>query len=230
MMVRITYPALSAFLLAAGLAALPARAQNQPAPGTPGAPSPSSPGANSAQSTAALPLATDPGYRLSIGDEISIDVHGEPDMSAAQRIDKQGNVRVPYANEVSLSGKTVREAESYLEKTFVTKKLLKQPLVTINVRQYSSREVTIIGAVNSPGIFHLPKEADTIEIVELVTSIGGFRPTAKANDVRVTRIGDNGKETIFSVDVEAMIYNRRNALKSFLIYPADRILVMERLF
>lgn len=229
MTVQIAYSSLPVLFLAAALAAPPVSAQNQPSSGIAGG-SPASANAASSSATNSLPLATDPGYRLSIGDEISIDVHGEPDMSAAQRIDRQGNVRVPYTDEVGLAGRTVREAESYLEQTFITKKLLRKPLVTITVRQYSSREVTIIGAVNSPGIFHLPKEADTIEIVELVTSIGGFRPTAKSNDVRVTRVGDDGRETVFSVDVEAMIYNRRNARKSFPVHPGDRILVMERLF
>jgi protein involved in polysaccharide export with SLBB domain len=188
---------------------------------------------NSGANIASAPIATDPGYRLSIGDEVTINIHGQGDMSTAQRIDKKGAVRIPYVtpNEVGLASKTVREAEGFLETLLVEKKILKKPLVSITVREYSTREVTIIGGVGSGGgIFNMPREYDSIEIVELVTRMGGFKPTAKSNAVRVTRTDDNGRETTQEVDVEAMIYGKRNALKSFLIYPGDKIIIHERLF
>jgi|GEM_PF-1340145 polysaccharide export outer membrane protein len=187
-------------------------------------------GTGAATPGAPVIMATDPGYRLSLGDEISIEIHGQPDMSAAQRIDKTGAVRMPYINEVNLANKTVREAESFIEQTLVAQKLLKKPLVNITVRDYAVHEVTISGTGLNPGIFPLPRETSSIEIVELVQRLGGFRPTAKSDSVKVIRTDDNGKETVQTVDVESMIYGKKNALKSFLIYPGDRIVVDERIF
>ena len=181
-------------------------------------------------STGALLMATDPGYRLSIGDEITISVHGEEDLSAAQRIDKKGGIRMPILNEVNLSNKTVREAESFIEQLLVEKKLLRSPLVNITVRDYAGREVTVIGAVGSPGLFRMRREADSVEILELIMSVGGLRSTAKGNDVKVIRTDDEGREIIKVVNVEAMMNGKRDALKSFLIYPGDRIIVDERLW
>ena len=177
-----------------------------------------------------LIMATDPGYRLSLGDEISIVVHGEDDMSAAQRIDKNGVVRMPLINEVTLADKTVREAESHIEGLLRDKKLLKNPLVNITVRDYTLREIVISGSGLNPGVFPLPRETASIEITELVNRLGGFRPTAKSDAVRVTHTDENGRETTETVDVEAMLAGKRNARKSFLIYPGDRIFVDERLW
>jgi protein involved in polysaccharide export with SLBB domain len=204
----------------------PARGNNTPSPTAP------QPGTNTAPNAAVAPLimATDPGYRLSLGDEITIVVHGQGDMSAAQRIDKKGNVRMPLINEVNLADKTVREAESYIEQILVEQKLLKKPLVNITVRDYSVREIVISGSGLNPGVFPLPRETASIEITELVTRLGGFRPTAKSEAVKIIRTDENGKETTQIIDVEAMIVGKRNALKSFLIYPGDRIFVDERLF
>ncbi len=199
------------------------KAGNAPAGAQPGA-------ANATGAVAPIIMATDPSYRLSLGDEISIVVHGEDDISTAQRIDKKGNVRMPLINEVNLSDKTVREAESYIEQILIEKKLLRKPLVNITVRDYSVREIVISGTGLNPGVFPLPRETASIEITELVTRLGGFRPTAKADAVKVIRTDDNGKETTQEVDVEAMLIGKRNALKSFLIYPGDRIFVDERLF
>lgn len=181
-------------------------------------------------STGSLLMATDPGYRLSIGDEITISIHGEDDMSAAQRIDKKGGIRMPILNEVNLSNKTVREAESFIEQLLVEKKLLRSPLVNITVRDYATREVTVIGAVGSPGLFRMRREADSVEILELVMSVGGLRGTAKGHDVKVIRTDDEGRETTQTVNVEAMINGKKDAKKSFLIYPGDRIIVDERMW
>ena len=177
--------------------------------------------------------ATDPGYHLSNGDEIAVIVWGEGDVSTDQRIDTKGVVRMPLIGEVNLSSKTVREAEKFLEQTFVDKKILRKPMVTISVRDYAAREVSVLGAVNSPGKYRMPKEAGNIEIIELITSLGGFKPTAKSDEVKVTRVDESGVETVSTVNVESMISGRganKNTPKSFLVYPGDRIYVPERLF
>jgi polysaccharide biosynthesis/export protein len=190
----------------------------------------SSKNSQSTAATAPLIMATDPGYRLSAGDEITISVHGEEDMSTAERIDKAGTVRIPYIKEISLADKTVREAENYIEQVLIERKLFKKPLVSITVRDYATNEVTLTGRGVRQGVFPLPKEVSSIEIVELMTRYGGFTPNAKSNDVKVYRKDESGREQVTSVDVEAMMENRKNAPKSFPIYPGDRIYVDERLF
>jgi protein involved in polysaccharide export with SLBB domain len=210
---------------------LPAQTQTKKTGNAPVAATPAPSGTTTA-ATAVAPIimATDPSYRLSLGDEISIAVHSHDDISTAQRIDKKGFVRMPLINEVNLADKTVREAEGYIEQMLVEKKILRKPLVNITVRDYSIREIVISGTGLNPGVFPLPRETASIEITELVTRLGGFRPTAKADAVKVIRTDDDGKETTQIVDVESMLTGKRNALKSFLIYPGDRIFVDERLF
>ncbi|MFT3782536.1 MAG: polysaccharide biosynthesis/export family protein [Nibricoccus sp.] len=239
------------------LAGAPTRTLAQTQPGGRNAPSsntsrPSRPGASAnltpvvppspSQSAAALATnpsvstldlpATDPGYRLSNGDEVAVIIWGEGDVSTDQRIDAKGIIRIPLVGEETLSGKTVREAEKYLENVFVDKKLLRKPMVTISVRDYAARDVSVLGAVGTPGKYRMPKEAGSIEIVELITSLGGFKLSAKSDEVKVTRVDEAGVESVFTVNVQSMITGKggRNAPKSFLVYPGDRIYVPERLF
>jgi polysaccharide export outer membrane protein len=177
--------------------------------------------------------ATDPAYQLCRGDEIAVNIYSEPDLSSAQRIDNKGIVRLPYLGEVLVAGATVRETEKNLEKLLVDKKLLRKPMVTIVVREYSSREVAVVGAVGSPGKFRMPREKSSVEIMDVILGSGGFRPTSKSDEVKVTRILDSGEEKVITVDVEAMMNPRkgdRNTPRSFLIYPGDRIFVPERLW
>lgn len=188
---------------------------------------------NNSQAPVERPLATDPSYKLALGDEVEIQVHSEPDISTAERIDQKGFVRIPYIDKVQLAKMSVREAEQHLETILFEKNILQKPLVKITVREYALREVSVLGAVNSPGKFSLPREADSIEIFDLFSRMGGFRPTAKSGEVKVTRLDGDGKEKVFIVNVERMITGRGTASgtqESFLIFPGDRIFVPERIW
>jgi Periplasmic protein involved in polysaccharide export len=176
---------------------------------------------------------TDPSYRLVPGDSVSVNVYAEPDMSAAQRLDSSGILRLPMVGEVKLGGLTVREAEMELENLYRQRELLKAPLVSLSVSTYAIREVSVLGAVRSPGNFQFPKETTSLDIVDLITRLGGFTPTAKSDAVSVIRRKPDGKEEVTTVDVERMISGRKRgdaSRRDFAVFPGDRIWVPERLF
>lgn len=176
---------------------------------------------------------TDPSYRLVTGDSVSVNVYGEPEMSTSQRLDTTGILRLPMIGEIKLSGLSVREAEKTLEKMYRDRELLKSPLVSIVVSNYALREVSVLGAVRSPGNFQFPKEATSLDIADLITRLGGFTPTAKSDAVSVIRRKPDGKEEVTTVDVERMISGRRRgdaSRREFAVFPGDRIWVPERLF
>ena len=182
-----------------------------------------------------LPAAaeTDPSYRLTVGDSVTVNVYGEPEMSASQRVDSSGKLRLPMVGEMKLAGMSVREAEEALETLYRERELLKSPLVTLAVSNYALREVSVLGAVRSPGNFQFPKETTSLDIADLITRLGGFTPTAKSDAVSVIRRKPDGREEVTTVDVERMISGRRrgdNSRRDFAVYPGDRIWVPERLF
>lgn len=176
---------------------------------------------------------TDPSYRLAPGDSVSINIYAEPEMSASQRLDVTGILRLPMIGEIKLGGLSVREAEKTLEKLYRDRELLKAPLVSISVSNYALREVSVLGAVRSPGNFQFPKETTNLDIADLITRLGGFTPTAKSDAVSVIRRKPDGREEVTTVDVERMISGRRRgdaSRREFAVYPGDRIWVPERLF
>ncbi len=214
-------------ILAAGAAGAAGRAQTA----GPAAASDASGAKGPPDATAATP--TDPSYRLTPEDYVAVAVYGEPDMSTVQRLDSTGKMRLPLIGDVKLSGRSVRAAEDYLETLYRDRELLKSPLVTINVTGFALREVSVLGAVRAPGNFQFPKETTSLDIVDLVTRLGGFTPTAKSDAVSVIRRGADGRETVTIVDVESMISGRHRASDSphgFAVFPGDRIWVPERLF
>ena len=74
-----------------------------------------------------------------------------------------------------------------------------------------------------------PPEIDKIDIVELISKVGGFTPLAKKKDVRVTRTLPNGSQIVIPVNVEAMIEGREKnkSTDQVFIYPGDLVFVDE---
>lgn len=189
--------------------------------------------AESSSAPDSAPAATDPGYRLSAGDIVQIAVYNEPDLAATQTIARSGEMRLPLIGEIILAGKSVREAERAIENTYKERKFLKAPVVNITITAYFPREVSVLGSVRSPGTVVFPRDSTTLDIVEVITRVGGFLPVSKSNAVTITRRADDGKETITTVDLEKALSGRRQPGRESAnvpIYPGDRIWVPERLF
>jgi len=189
--------------------------------------------AEPASAPAGTPATTDPSYRLIAGDTVAVSVYGEPDLSATQIIDHSGEVRLPLIGDVILAGKSVREAERTLEKTYVQRQFLRTPVVNLVVVSYFPREVSVLGAVRSPGTVVFPRDVTSLDIVEVITRVGGFLPISKSDAVTITHRTPDGKETVTTVDLENTITGRHQAGRDraeLAIYPGDRIWVPERLF
>jgi len=170
-------------------------------------------------------------YRLRTHDRISVEIFEEPYLNVAQGIDAYGNVRLPLIGELNLLNLTLRQAEQKIEKTYREELILKNPIATVKVINYSAKKVAILGAVPRPGEVDIPPEVSEMDIVELFAKVGGLLPISKGDKVRVTRTEENGKQIVFFVDVERMIEgDRRKAYEEkFYVKPGDLIYVEERL-
>jgi polysaccharide export outer membrane protein len=172
-------------------------------------------------------------YRLGKLDQIQITVFDEPDLSVAQRINGEGSVRIPLIGVVKVAGLNISRAEAKIEAAYVENEILKDPIVSIRVIEYAPKEISILGAVGSPGKLPFPTEVSSLDIVDVISKVGGFTQVARADSVRITRVGDDGREIIFTVNVESMITGRgrRSGEPARVpVYPGDVIWVPERMF
>ena len=186
-----------------------------------------------AGTAAAVVAQTDPSYKLIAGDQIAVGIYGEADLAVSQKLDSNGRVRLALVGDLVLAGKSVREAETIIERLYIDRRILKQPMVSLTVQAYAVRDISILGAVRGPGKMSFPPEKSTLDITDVVTRAGGFLPTAKSEAVKITRVDAAGRETTTELNVEAMLTRRganANTPKEYPILPGDRIWIPERLF
>ena len=155
-----------------------------------------------------------------------------PDISGkTQRLDPNGDLRLPMIGRVHAAGMTVPELEAELAKRL--KVYLQEPDVSVTVTEFRSQPVSVIGAVGTSGVRQLEGRKT---LVELLSMAGGL--TADAGPiVRVTRRLERGRIPLpeatddptggFStVDIDAKaLLDSRTPEKNITIQPYDVIAV-----
>lgn len=116
-------------------------------------------------------------YRIGPQDTLEINVFQVKDLTGPAQVDSAGNILMPLIGSVPAAGKTPRELSQYLEAE-LGRKYLKDPRVTVTVKDATSLRVTIDGAVVQPGIYPLSGPTTLLQAVAL----------AKGPDSRVANI------------------------------------------
>ena len=172
----------------------------------------------------------DSAYRLFARDVVKMVVFGESEMSIQSRISGIGTINAPLIGDIAISGLNLAEAEGKLEKAYRDAEIFIRPQITLQVVEYSKKEISILGQIGRQGKIELPVESVRINIVNAVSLAGGFTRIARADAVRVTRKAQGADdEQVFTVNVEQMIAGKSKE-PPFYIYPGDVIFVPERLF
>ncbi len=117
---------------------------------------PASPPAPGAVAATAIP-----GYKLYAGDLLHIQVFDNPDLETEILVPDSGIVSYPLIGEVrNLVGRSVEDFSRELSQRLMNG-YLRQAVVTITVKQFGRRTVTVMGSVNSANAVDLdPLRAD----------------------------------------------------------------------
>jgi protein involved in polysaccharide export with SLBB domain len=157
------------------------------------------------------------------GDVFDVRVYGEEGLTGTYRVASDGTIDYPLLGTISVQGMTPTEVTRLIAEGLVAGQFLKNPNVSVFVKEYSSKKISILGQVNKPGTFQY---VDGMSIVEAISIAGGFTPMARPNDVTVTRV-INGAEKQFLVPVEAIGQGRTS---NFVLKSGDIVFVPQRVF
>lgn len=92
-------------------------------------------------------------YVIGPGDLLRVSVYDAPDLSREVRVSAEGFIRLPLLpSRVRADGLTPDELADQLVRAFFARQLLRDPQVTVLVKEYRSRPVAVLGAVRRPGM------------------------------------------------------------------------------
>lgn len=153
------------------------------------------PAASSAQSpakavpaAAAAEAARPAGYLLGPEDVIDIEIPGRADFKVRTRIGQDGLIDLPYLHTITASNRTTRQLGEEIAKALDAGGYFSKPVVSVEIATYASRNVTVLGAVTTPGL--VPVERP-YRLSEILAKVGGARADG-ADYVQVRSL--DGKE------------------------------------
>jgi len=161
--------------------------------------------------------------RLGVGDLFEVRVFREDDLSSEFRVAPDGTIDFPLIGRVNVVGLQPSEVADRISEGLRQGKFLREPQVSVLVREYNSKRISVVGAVERPGTFPV---APGMTVVQAISQAGGFTPLASRNDVVVTRQVD-GELQRYPVAVDAVAEGRQSDI---LVVPGDIIYIRERVF
>lgn len=172
-------------------------------------------------------------YLLGPDDELEISGPELADSGADKRarIDSDGDLQVPLVGRIHVAGLTAQQAEEVLDKALST--YIREPQVALNIVEVRSQPVSILGAVNTPGVHQVQGHKT---LMEMLASAGGIRPDA-GYSVRITRqlewgciplpgakLDPSGQFSVAEVNLKE-IMEAKDPAENIQIFPHDVISV-----
>jgi polysaccharide export outer membrane protein len=122
-------------------------------------------------------------YLIGTGDKLEIAVIGHEDLDRVLEVRGDGTIGFPLIGDVPVAGKGLsqigREMTQSLGKDYII-----NPQVSVNIKEYGSQWVTVIGEVNKPGRQLLKQKT---RLLDLLAEAGGFTAYANRKQIEILR-------------------------------------------
>jgi len=190
-----------------------------------------------AQTPPSAPLPPDAGapstYSLGVDDQLMVKALDADEVTTTTpiRIDARGNITLPMVGRVHAAGLTTEQLADLLEESL--KHYLRHPDVSVYLVETRSQPVSVLGAVQSPGVHQLQGHKTLFEVLSLA---GGIRQDA-GYSIKITRrlewgripLPDakddpTGRYSIASVNIKSVM-DAQSPAENIEIKPEDVITV-----
>jgi polysaccharide export outer membrane protein len=139
-------------------------------------------------------------YRIGAKDLLEISVFGLNELNKTVRVSEGGKITLPLLGEVEVEGLTKTELEKKLSQ-LLEEKYLQSPQVTVFIKEYQSKRISVLGAVGKPGPYELIGRQT---LLQLIAEAGGL--TERAGDkIIVIRQLQDGSSTALKISIDNLI-------------------------
>jgi polysaccharide export outer membrane protein len=162
------------------------------------------------------PASTTP-LTIESGDAINVQVFNTPELSANHRVGPEGEISLPGAGAIKVTGLTPLQAGSSIEKLLRDSQIMLDPHVSVTVTEYTTEGITVLGEVRNPGTYPLLGRQS---LYSALAAAGGVTPR-EGSTITVTHRDDPEHPKTVRVDVSGSAANQQFTL----VQPGDIVLV-----
>jgi polysaccharide export outer membrane protein len=124
--------------------------------------------------TSAMSFKGDPfrDYKIGPEDLLEISVFEDEKLNKTVRVSSQGNISLPLLGILKVRGLTGNELEKEI-RDLLAEKYFQDPHVSIFIREYRNQRISVIGAVEKPGVFDVTGQKTVLEMLAMAGGLKG---------------------------------------------------------
>mgnify|MGYP000361040249 CR=1 FL=1 len=143
-----------------------------------------------------------PGYRIGPKDLLDIKVFEVPELNIERRVSDEGTINLPLIGDVPVMGLTDGELADRL-KALLESRYVQRASVSVFVKEFRSRPITVMGAVRNPGNLAF---SGRWTLLEAISAAGGLTDN-RGDMIYVLRRAENGLSDQIAIRVDDLIVN-----------------------
>jgi len=165
-------------------------------------------------------------YLIGPGDNLSIVVWRNPEVSQSVPVRPDGKITTPLVEDLQAAGKTSTQLARDIEQALA--KFIQQPVVTVIVTGFVgnfNEQIRVIGAAARPQA--LPYRRN-MSLMDVLIAVGGVTEFASGNRATIIRTVD-GKQQTIKVRLEDLVKDGDISANTFM-HPGDVLVIPESYF
>jgi polysaccharide export outer membrane protein len=161
-------------------------------------------------------ITVSPTYRIGPKDLLDIQVLEDSSLGGQARVRENGTIDLPHVGAVPVAGSTATQAARVIQEAL--ERYLQRASVRVEVLEFRSRPISILGAVHRPG--NLPFSGRWT-LLEALTEAGGLTEN-RGDTIYVLRRAENGLSDQLAIDIEDL-YLRADPTVNIPVFANDLI-------
>jgi polysaccharide export outer membrane protein len=159
-------------------------------------------------------------YKVGRQDLLEIKVFDLDELNQTVRVADDGSITVPLLGRLQVAGLTKGELETLIAR-LLEERFVRDPQVTIFVKEYESKKVAVSGAVKKPGTYEMLGEKT---LLEMISQAGGLDAEPGKQIYIFRQNNDGGEAQRLAVDLDRLVY-RAEASLNVALAPGDIVYV-----
>ena len=172
-----------------------------------------------AQSAPAPHLVTRNRYTIEAGDKIEIGFRYTPELNQSVTVQPDGYVSLQSIGDLQVSGLTIGEATDLITQRSAVH--LKDPRVTLTLKEFHKPFFVVAGEVGHPGRFDMDQPTTALQAV---LEAGGIAAAGRSSQVIVFRRISQENDEVHVLDLHK-VKTQRDLEHDMMLEPGDMILV-----
>lgn len=120
---------------------------------------------------AASQATANPLVQIEVGDQVKVDVFGNPELAGLADVADDGSIRLPLVGSIPVRGLSLTEAGRKIEAALKSGQFLVDPHVTVSIAQAFRQFVTVMGEVGTQGRYPIQAHSTVLDVIALAGGV-----------------------------------------------------------